>query len=103
MQTSRLGGSSEMDDIAVAVMPIGLPPTQMVMTLTVEAMRRIARRKSVTSSRVSVIAVPLARRAGGYKPSAAGKARRHLRHPPRGDERGRIGHVERGIEFGEID
>ena len=42
MQTSRLGGSTEIEDMAVAVMPIGVPPTQMVMTLTVEATRRIA-------------------------------------------------------------
>jgi hypothetical protein len=42
MQTSRLGGSSDNGDIAVAVMPLGWPPTQRVMTLTVEATRRIA-------------------------------------------------------------
>jgi hypothetical protein len=42
MQTSRLGGSIEMDDMAVAVIPIGSPFTQMVMTFTVEATRRIA-------------------------------------------------------------
>ena len=42
MQTSRLGGSIASADMAVAVMPFGSPPTQMVMTFTVEATRRIA-------------------------------------------------------------
>src|SRR4051812_49750532 len=46
MQMSRLGGSSETDDMAVAVTPIGSPRTQTGMTLTVEATRRIACFKS---------------------------------------------------------
>ena len=50
MHTSRLGGSSASADIAVAVMPCGLPPTQMVMTLTVEATRRIACLKATARS-----------------------------------------------------
>ena len=45
MQTSRLGGSIDSEDMAVAVMPIGCPSTQMVITFTVEATRRIAWRK----------------------------------------------------------
>ncbi|HKT16145.1 MAG TPA: hypothetical protein VJR87_12155 [Allosphingosinicella sp.] len=34
------------DDMAVAVIPIGWPSTQMVMMFTVDATRRIADRKS---------------------------------------------------------
>lgn len=37
----------EMEDMAVAVIPIGSPFTQIVMTLTVEATRRIACLKPV--------------------------------------------------------
>ena len=41
-QTSRLGGSIETAETAVAVIPIGLPSTQIEMTFTVAATRRIA-------------------------------------------------------------
>ena len=51
MQTSRLGGSIASDDIAVAVIPIGSPRTQMVMTFTVDATRRIACLNSPESGR----------------------------------------------------
>ena len=42
MQTSRLGGSIETAETAVAVIPIGWPSTQIEITFTVEATRRIA-------------------------------------------------------------
>ena len=41
-QTSRLGGSIDTTETAVAVIPIGSPSTQIEMTFTVEATRRIA-------------------------------------------------------------
>ena len=49
MQMSRLGGSIEIDETAVAVIPIGAPSTQIEITFTVEATRRIAWRKSADS------------------------------------------------------
>ena len=49
MQTSRLGGSIETQDMAVAVMPINWPSMQMVTTLTVAATRRIAWRNRSAS------------------------------------------------------
>jgi hypothetical protein len=58
MQMSRLGGSSDKDDMAVAVIPIGSPPTQTVMTLTVEATRRIACLNSRGRSEPGVAMVP---------------------------------------------
>ena len=42
MQTSRLGGSIEIGETAVAVIPIAWPSTQIEITFTVEATRRIA-------------------------------------------------------------
>ena len=62
MQMSRLGGSSDSDDMAVAVIPIGSPPTQTVMTLTVEATRRIACLKSSVRSGVGFDAPAASRR-----------------------------------------
>ncbi len=58
MQRSRLGGSSDSDDMAVAVIPIGSPPTQTVMTFTVEATRRIACLKSRVRAEASVAMAP---------------------------------------------
>jgi hypothetical protein len=49
MQIRRLGGSIEIDETAVAVIPIGSRPTQIEITFTVEATRRIAWRKSSVS------------------------------------------------------
>src|SRR3954453_9952468 len=100
MQTSRRGGSTEMDDIAVAVMPIGVPPTQMVMTLTVEATRRIAWRKSA-SSWGSASTILFHWRVGRREtsPLPAGEAGENLRHPACGGERADVGDVERRVEF----
>ena len=57
MQTSRLGGSIEIGETAVAVIPIGWPSTQMLITLTVEATRLIALRKE-SESRSSPSVMP---------------------------------------------
>src|SRR3954451_7509899 len=100
MQMSRLGGSSERVDMAVAVIPIGVPPTQMVMTLTVEATRRIAWRKSI-SSWGSASTIHFHWRVGRREtsPLPLREAGESLRHPARGGQRGDVRDVERRIEF----
>ena len=63
-QTSRLGGSIETTETAVAVIPIGLPSTQIEITFTVEATRRIACLKSAASwGSVVVMRATLGKRA----------------------------------------
>ncbi len=62
MHTSRLGGSIASEDIAVAVIPIGVPSTHMVMTFTVDATRRIAwRNRSVGGAAAGSIASQMKR------------------------------------------
>jgi hypothetical protein len=56
MQASRLGGSIDSEETAVAVMPSGRPCTLMLITFTVAATRRIALRNcSMTRSSSPVI------------------------------------------------